>query len=240
MYLCRILATVLLSTALAFGGSITFEGPFGPTDSTVTGPNLYFDIEDATLTQPTVPGGDWTLTVHTNYGAGLPGPPGNVIPSWRTYAASDFLISWDGGYFGVVLGAHDNYQAGDLYQSTGFLTAGQVRGIPTNPNDFPLYVWLNGGGTLLGNGVVSAAAYGDGVTQASYTITDTFKAPAGFLQSGAFTIYMSSADSAFGFMTGSGLFSAVSDPTPGQSPTPEPGTLCLFASGLLLIAYRLR
>ncbi|HTA70664.1 MAG TPA: hypothetical protein VK776_20410 [Bryobacteraceae bacterium] len=228
----------LVPTALVFGGSITFEGPFGPTDGSVTGPNLYFDIQDATLAQPANAGGDWMLTVHTNYPIPLPGPPGNVIPSFRSYAASDFLVAWDGGFFGIVLHGHDGYMAGDLYQAAGFQTAGQARGIPTDPNEPAPYVWLSAGGSLLGNGTVSAAAYGDGVTQASYTITDVFQAPSGFLQNGAFTIYMSSADSGFGYMTGTGVFSTagnVSDP-PDPPSVPEPGALYLFTSGLLLIS----
>jgi hypothetical protein len=230
---CAKLLTVYLAAEVCmFAGSITFQGPFGATDGSVSGPNLYFDIQDATLTQPSASGGDWTLTIHTNYGALLPGPAGNVIPDFRNLAAADFLISWDGDSFGIVLHSHDGYTAGDLYEASGFQTTGQVLNAPTDPQDPGDDVWLDAGGSQIGAGTVSAASYGDGVTEASYTITDIFQAPANFLSSGDFEIQMSSADCANGYMTGTGSFGGDS-----TGAAPEPGTLLLFASGLLLV-YR--
>jgi len=240
MRLLRLGALSAMCAGGMFASGITFLGPFGPTGGSVIGPPLVFDLQDATLTQPAVPGGFWTLTVDTNYGALLPGPPGNVIPDFRNLAASDFLIAWNGGYYGIVLHQHDGYSAGSLYQASGFQTAGQVLNDPTDPNQNPnLDVWLSGGGSLLGTGTVSAAALGDGITQAEYRITDTFLAPASFLAGGTFVIQMSSADCANGYMTGSGGFPGGGG-GPGGGPVPEPGTLWLLAPALLLAFWRSR
>jgi hypothetical protein len=76
-------------------------------------------------------------------------------------------------------------------------------------------------------------------TACSHLLTLTFPvmgivggAPANFLSSGDFEIQTSSADCANGYMTGPGSFVGG-----GAGVAPEPGTLLLFASGLLLV-YR--
>ncbi|MBZ5584636.1 MAG: hypothetical protein LAQ30_20970, partial [Acidobacteriia bacterium] len=208
----RVVAVCLASVSWAFASNITFQGPFGPTDASVIGPHEYFDIQDATLTQPSMQGGDWTLTIHTNYGVALPGgPPGNIVPDFRHFAAADFLISWNGGFYGIVLHGHDGYAEGDLYQASGFQTAQQAIKSPTFPDVSP-DVWLAPGGTLLGTGTLSAGLYGDGISQAAFSITDHFQAPAGFLAGGAFTVQTASADCGNGVLSGGGSFPPVPEP----------------------------
>ncbi len=237
----KLLPLYLTSAVCASANIITFQDQFSATDGSVNGrarfPCGLFAIQDVSLTTPSMPGGEWTVTIHTNYGAGLPGPPGgDVIPDFGSYAASDFLISWNGGFYGIVLHSHDGYTAGDLYQAAGFQTAGQVRGDPSPDPAENRDVWLDAGGSLVGAGTVSAAGYGDGVTQAMYTITDTFQAPSDFLLGGDFVIQMSSADCANGYITGQGTF-------PGpvqQAPVPEPEAVWLFAIIAPIICWRSR
>jgi hypothetical protein len=245
--LYKLLVISITSVACACAGSITFNGPFGATDSGVYGPHQYFDIQSATLTQPTTVGGDWTVTIDTNYGTTLPGSGGTVVPDFTfdgvNLAAADFLISWNGASYGVVLNAHDGYTSGDFYQinlPNAFQTAQQAinnPSVPTSQYGASDPVWLNAGGTLAGSGTVSAAAFGNGTTNASYTITDTFAAPANFLSTGDFTIDMSSADCANGFMTGTGNFGGGGT---GGGQIPEPGTLLLTVPVLLAGYYRAR
>jgi hypothetical protein len=231
----KLAALFVTSVVCASADVFTFQGSFDPTNGSVVGPFADFALQDVSLKTPSTSGGDWTITIHTNYGAGLPGPPGDVIPDFGSYAASDFLIFWNGGFYGIVLHSHDGYVAGNLYQAAGFQTAGQVRGDPSPEPPESLDVWIDGGGSLIGTGTVSAAPYGDGITQALYTITDTFQAPAGFLLGGDFVIQMSSADCANGYVTGQGLLLA-GPPTD----TPEPEAVWLFATVVLIACWRLR
>jgi hypothetical protein len=248
--------SLLLFTVFAlasFASSLTFLGPFGVgLDDNVKGPQKVFDIKDAILTQPTVPGGNWTLQIDTNYGTcglspapdpcvSLPGAnPNNVIPDFQlpgqpqvTYAMSDFLIQQGTNFYGVVLHTHDNpndtdtmgniYTQGGLYQSTGFQDAIHFT---KNP------VLLDAGGTKLGSGTVTAVQNGKptdpgwGTTFPEYTITVSFSAPAGFLSNGPFTISDSSADCGNAFFTGGGV--------------PEPGTWSFVAPALLLLGFFVR
>ncbi len=226
----KFFAFCLTSISCALASSITFQGPFNPNDASVVGPNEYFDVQDLTLTQPSTPGGNWTMTLHTNYGVGLPGgPAGNVVPSFRSYSAADVLFSWNGGYYGLVLHGHDGYSEGNLYQAPGFLTAQQAMRSPTYPDMSP-NVWLAPGGTLLGNGTLSAGLYGDGISNAAFFITDRFQAPAGFLAGGSFNIQAASADCGNGVVSGVGSFPSV----------PEPGTIWLLVPGLLVALLRFR
>jgi len=242
LLLRRISILVSIFTSALIASSITIEGPFGATDGSVIGDHSKFDIESATLTQPTTTGGDWTVTIDTNYGTALPGSP-DVVPDFTdfgvTLAAADFLISWNGGDYAVVLNAHGGYGAGNLYQGSGFLTAQQVLGLSTSQYIYHSTddVWLAGGGTLQGAGTVSAAPLGDGTTEAEYAITDTFAAPAGFLASGDFTIQMSSADCANGYMTGTGNFGGG---TSGGGQLPEPATALLVAPAAVWLLWRRR
>jgi hypothetical protein len=224
----KALLLFVVTAAASFATSITFLGPFGPgKDSGVIGDPLTFDIQDATITQPTSPSGKWTLTIDTNYGTPLPGGAGEVVPSFTdggiTYSMSDFLIKQGNTYYGIVLHAHDGYAAGDLYSSTGFTNALHFN--RQNP------VYLNTGGSLAGTGTITAAAnlHGDGISIAEYKVTVNFSAPVTFLDS-PFTIYASSADCGNSFMTGPGDF------TVGTASAPEPRTLLLFGPAMLLLA----
>ena len=226
-------------TVSSFATTITFQGPFGPGhDSAVIGDPLVFDIQDASISQPTGPGSPWTLIVDTNYGTNLNGLTGS-LPGFAdgsgslAYNISDFLIKQGNMAYGIVLHDHDGYTAGNLYgltvvSGTGFVNA------PHFNTQYP--VFLAPGGSLIATGSVSAIANpgGDGVHLAEYKITVNFNAPSTFLDSAPFTIYMSSADCANSFMTGDGQFG---------SPVPEPRTWMLVAPALLLLglfARRLR
>lgn len=143
----KVATICLISVVCASADTFTFQGPFGPTDGSVVGPVAEFALQDVSLTTPSAPAGEWTVTIHTNYGAPLPGPPGDVIPDWGSYAAADFLISWNGGFYGIVLHSHDGYTAGDLYQANGFQTAGQVRQDPSSDPVENRDVWLDAGGS---------------------------------------------------------------------------------------------
>jgi hypothetical protein len=230
----KVVTLCVTSVVCASADIFTFQDSFSATDGSVAGPFADFALQDVSLTTPSTPGGEWTVTIHTNYGAGLPGPAGDVIPDFGSYAASDFLICWNGGFYGIVLHSHDGYTAGDLYQAAGFQTTGQVRQDPSSDPAENRDVWLDAGGSLVGTGTVSAAGYGDGVTQALYTVTDMFQAPDGFLSGGDFEIQMSSADCANGYVTGLGSFD-------GSLPhVPEPGAVWLFATIVLITWWRLR
>lgn len=205
-----------------------------------------YDIFGAQLTQPTVGDPLWTLTIETNYPAAI---TGNTIPpaEWGVdlllYSISDFLISWNGNDYGIVLAQHikgsnpvDSYVAGGLYQAPNILQDLVLSGtnnthlasgvLPDSPRpNFP--VWLAPGGTQLGTGTITVAQTGSG-TPAQYTITARFTAPDTFLASGVFTIDASSWVCANGIITGSGNFTSPSE-------VREPRTMGLAAAGLILL-----
>ena len=169
--------------------------------------------------------------------ASLPGTP-DIIPDYAyegvLFPISDFLISWNGNDYGIVLHPHDGYAAGDFYEAATFQTSKDVMGgqVPDIPRP-ELPVLLGQGGALLGAGTLAAAANpgGNGVTSAMYVITDQFSAPSTFLSSGNFTIYASSYVCANGYITGT-------DPV-----VPEPVSFLLVGSALLtlgLLHYRKR
>ena len=226
MLFLKVVFVLVASAALAFADSVTFHGPFPPNDGSVNGSHLDFDIQDAILAQPAAPGGDWTLTIHTNYGVGLTGQGENAVPDWRSYAVGDFLISWNGGFYRVVLHGHNGYSAGNLYQAGGYQTAREATGTPTYPDTTPP-VWLDPGGVLLGGGTISSAMYGDGAIKAESVIVDVFHAPAGFLASGPFTVGFASATCGNGVLSGGGQF------------VPEADMLWLLVPGLLIAGRRL-
>ena len=221
----NLLVCVLLaasSSVCALANTVSFSGPSLP----IIGDPLQYKIFGAQLTQPTMSNPDWVLTIETNYGVTLPGNP-DVIPDFTynqiEYGMGDFLISWNGNDYGIVLAAHDSYTAGDLYSVSGFQTSGDVMGIDSPRPSYP--VLIAAGGNLLGSGTVSAAQTGDGTNTALYTVTDEFSAPAGFLSTGNFTIDMSSYVCANGFLTGTGTFVV-----------PEPGTFLLMFPVLLALS----
>jgi hypothetical protein len=228
---------VICATAAhsSFGTSITFDGPFGPGNvSNVLGDPLTYAIQSATLTQPTTDTGPWTLTVDTNYGTPLPGTTA-VVPSFMdgvlTFAMSDFLIEQGNDFYGIVLSAHNGYQAGDVYIASGFQNA-----FAFNTMD-PVYI--DPGGSLFATGTITAAPIpgGNGVTIPEYQVTVTFNAPITFLSGAPFTIDMSSADCANAFFTGVGDFSGGGSGSATNTDVPEPGTWPLMGLGSMLLAY---
>jgi hypothetical protein len=244
----------LLYTASAFASTITFSGPMDSngipcqagSPHCVLGDPLEFNIFSAHVTQPTMSSPSWSLVIQTNYGAAIPGKT-DVIPPFvwgadgNLYSISDFLITWNGNDYGIVLHSHvkagatvDGYQAGSLYQTSGFQTSSAVIPGSPRPND---NVWLAAGGSLLSPtpGSVSGAQTGDGSTTGLYTITVQFSAPADFLSSGNFSIEMSSYVCANGLLIGTGNFGNSLSPA---APEPEPGTFFLMGAALLLLPRR--
>ncbi len=235
--------TALVSSAT----TVSFTGPTTPSGvpCAVSSPQCViggdpYAIYGAQLTTPSAGNPFWTLTIETNYPTAI---TGNVIPpaQWGvdllTYSIADVLITWAGQDYGIVLAQHikggnpvDSYGAGNLYLapnvSPDFVPSGtnNTLGVPgilpdsSRPN-FP--TWLAAGGTLLGTGTITVANNGNG-TPAKYTITDVFSAPADFLQSGSFSIMLSSQACANGLIV-------------GQASIPEPSTFLLFPVGLGLL-----
>jgi hypothetical protein len=212
----------------AVAGSFTFTGPTLP----IIGEPILFDIFSAKLTQPTLANPDWELTINTNYGATIPIPPGNNIPTFLVggvtpYNIGDFLITWDDNLYGIDLFAHDGYTPGDLYQVPTFLTSQAVLAslgaLPFRTGLIPVEIGP-GGGAPIGVGSFQVTQTGDGFASGTYTITEDFAAPPGFLADDNFSIDISSAICANGVIIGD----AVLD-------TPEPGTMVLFGSALILL-----
>jgi len=231
---CCLLA---LTTIAAFSETVTITGPedsnghscspYPINNHCIIGDPLIYQLFSASLTSPASPGGVWTLTIQTNYGVHLPGPAGGpVIPPYEyddtgvSLGMGDFLIQWNGNYYGIVLTAHDGYVAGNIYKASGFqssLAAMTGAGIPSYDVTRPLLpVLLNAGGSLQGMGTVQAAANpgADGKTGGLYTITVTFNESADFLNS-AFTVSVAQI-CANGYLTGSssGFTSGVSGTLP--------------------------
>lgn len=249
-----ILAAAALSsfaTTVSFDGPTTVTGaPCAASDPGCVLGGLPYVLYGVQLSQPTGSNTMWTLTLETNYPALI---TGNVIPpaQWGvdllSYSIADFMIHSNGVDYAIVLGQHikagnpvDSYVAGNLYQapnvSPDFVPSGTnttlfgTTGIlpdSSRPN-FP--IWLAPGGTQVGAGTITVVAGGNG-TPAQYTIIDTFNAPAGFLDTGDFSITASSWACANGVIVGTGTF--VGD-TGGESGVPEPATMLLFPSALLL------
>jgi len=223
---------LLLLTSLgmaSFANTISFTGP----SDTIIGDPYYYDIFGVQLTQPTGSNSDWVVTIETNYPETIPGSP-DVVPPYSyngtLYGMGDLLFTWNGNDYGIVLSPHNGYAAGDLYEASGFQTSGQVMGIANSPRP-EVPVLLDAGGSLAGNGSLSGAETGNGVTTGLYTLTDDFSAPPGFLSTGEFGVQVSSYVCANGYITGTGSF-------PGE-PVPEPGTFMLLAPALVMLGRRL-
>jgi hypothetical protein len=201
------------------------------------------------LTQPSGGNPNWTLTIETNYPTTI---SGNVIPpaQWgvdgQFYSTSDFLISWQGIDYGIVLAQHikagnpvDTYLPGSLYQAPNIPFDLVLSGDPNDlgaPGVLPSAprrdspVWLSPGGSLLGLGTVTVVSGGNG-TPAQYTITDQFSAPADFLSTGSFQIEAASWVCFNGVIVGTGSFV--------NAAVPEPGTFALSLLALtLLLGFR--
>jgi hypothetical protein len=220
----RAFLLLIAASTIASANSIILSSTYS-----VIGLPSQFEMFTLSLTQPT--GGDpnWELSIQTNYGTTLPGSPD--IPAWNydgnTFGMSDFLFTWNGGYYGVVLSPHDGYTAGDLYQATGFQTSGDVLGDASPSTRAAVPVLLIGGGNLIGTGIVGASVTGNGNQTGMYTVTDSFSATAGLFDSGEIDITESSWVCANGLITGSGDFSG----------SPEPGTILQSIPALLLSGF---
>jgi hypothetical protein len=177
--------------------------------------------------------------------------PGSIIPpgQWTDQSfnsIADFLIHWNNQDYAVVLAPHIQagnpvgaYVGGNLYQAPNTQFDETYAGVDNlfgGPGVLPKGqgersdqpVWLSPGGAQIGAGTVSVAlgdTTGHGFPVA-YTITDVFSAPAGFLSSGAVTVFMSSYTCANGDVGGG-----------GGGVVPEPGTFVLVAPALALFWF---
>lgn len=248
-----------VTTTVMFGSTVNFVGPSQPKPGStiVIGDPLAYEVFGAQLTQPTGSNPNWVLQIETNYGANI---SGNTIPPYLygdgtgPYSIGDFLIAWNGVDYGVVLSPHvaggavDSYTAGNLYQAPGFVTSGDIMNTAGSFSPNPGFnIWISPGGTQVGTGSVTVAKTGTGIdpgvggviqpgdgipSEAMYTITAMFSAPAGFLGTGSFSIDFSSYVCGNGVLTSGGNF-------PPPNGTPEPGTWLLVTPALLLFGFRL-
>jgi hypothetical protein len=150
---------LLTVTALSsFATTLTFTTTQDPNQAsgpgTINGGALDYEVFGASLTQPTSPGGLWTLTIELNYysGAGgggvsgnnfLPfvGPGGGLVDD---YTVGDFLIEQTVNNtvtdYGIVLSNHinssayatSNYTVGDLYEIPGTFVSPSDYGFETS------------------------------------------------------------------------------------------------------------
>jgi len=261
-HLCCLL---ILTAFAAFGNTITITGPefFNGTNYTpctpgtghcIDGDPLIYNVFSLAITSPTSPGGLWTVSLETNYGATIPSGS-NTIPNYQysgdpsfpehSFYIGDILFQQGGLFYGIALSPHDGYKVGDFYQVSGFQTSAQVLvagGVPApvpgpGGNGIPrpgLAVELNAGGLatqMMGTLTVTPNAGSNGTNFAEYDVVDTFSAPATFLNS-AFTVYATSYACANGYLEGSNP--GFSGPTPPAT-IPEPGSWLLILPGLVLV-----
>ncbi len=245
----------MLTSIAAVAGSITFTGPDdvngnpctpGVTSSCIISPPNgapIYEVFSLTITAPTAPTGLWSVTIDTDYGTSIAGdtsiPAYEYLQTSASFGIGDVLFSWNGNDYGLVLTPHDGYSAGQLYEANSFQTSETVLtagGIPTDEIPRPgIFVELGAGGHAAvagGTGAISVTTNpgANGVTDGTYLITDTFSAPANFLDS-AFTVYDSSYACANGYLTGNG--GGITLGTGGT--TPEPGSWLLILPGLVLL-----
>ena len=235
------LAILILTANAGFAAQYQFiPSPFLP----IIGDPLDYKVFSVLLNVP--PSGAYTLTVQTNYGFNqgvvmpVPGHP-DQIPQFvfgsQSFGMSDFLMTWNGSKYGLVLAPHDGYGVG-LYQlcfSCNFETSGQVMGIGVSPRpNYDVYIAPGSTGatpnsTLIGNvNSLAVSKTGNGTSSAMYTIVDSFTAPAGFLQNTPFGIEYSSYVCANSFVSGNSPDAGV----------PEAGTMLLTGSALLWLGSR--
>jgi hypothetical protein len=209
-----------------------------------TGSPIY-TVFKVSITSPTTPTGLWTVSIDTDYGVNIVGdtsiPTYSYLQTGLSFGIGDVLFSWNGNDYGLVLTPHDGYSAGNLYEANSFQTSQAVLsggGVPQQDIFRPTQNVLLGAPTgpnpnLQGTGTISVTANpgADGFNDGLYTITDSFHAPANFLDS-AFTVTDASYDCANGYLSGSngGGFTLG---TGGN--TPEPGSWLLILPGLVLL-----
>ena len=253
----RILVFLSATAMAAVAAPITFSGPVfpkpGPTQGLpcnpssdigcVIGDPLKYEPFQAQLTQPGGVGQNWLLTIQTNYGDSmqnlLPGVDG--VPTFlyeaggSEFSIGDFLITWNGATYGVVLHSHDGYQAGNLYKASGVQTSFDImQGKTFQIVNATFPILLAAGGVQQGTGSLSGAITGDAVNSGRYTFTVSFSAPADFLSTGSFGISFSSYACGNGVLIGSGGFTGGDG---GGGSVPEPSTFMLLLPSLGLIGY---
>jgi len=249
-----VIAVRAFATLISLSGPTTNNGtPCTPSQSgCIRGDPALYELYGVQITQPTMSDPLWKLTMETNYPTVI---SGNTIPPAQgfdglLYSTSDFIMTWGGNDYGIVLAQHiqggntvDSYLPGHLYQApnttpdlvpSGFAnTTGQPGVLPGSSNpDFP--VWLAAGGTELGTGTVTVTQGGSG-TPAAYTITVEFSAPQSFLSKTPVTIEASSWVCANGVIAGTGQF-----PGGTGSTVPEPTSGFLIGPGLVALALKWR
>jgi hypothetical protein len=232
-----------------------------PDLANIIGNALDFQIFGVQLSQPTMTNPDFQLTIETNYGFNdLPNsgigvtsniPNGSsVIPSFPfgglDYNIGDFIIQQGGNDYGILLSAHDGYtqaQVGSLFEVNGYQGSADLLPVSVakhevlpDGTEIPVELAPGGRDLSLSGATLTVTTNPDladveNGTQALYTITVNFSAPAGFLDDQPFTIDFTSAICANDFI--------VSMPPPVGPSVPEPGTWALMASGLLLLGIGL-
>jgi hypothetical protein len=150
---------LLTVTALSsFATTLTFTTTQDPSlasgPGSINGGALDYEVFGASLTQPTSPGGLWTLTIELNYysGAGGGGVSGNTFLPYvgpgggltNDYTVGDFLIEQTANDtvtdYGIVLSNHINssayatsgYTVGDLYEIPGTFVSPSGYGFETS------------------------------------------------------------------------------------------------------------
>ena len=243
LIMSRILILAMLT--LTAETSIAKQYSFTPSPALpVLGNPIDYKVFGVFLNVPSPIPGAYTLTIQTNYGFNqgvvmpVPGHP-DLIPPFifgsQFFGMSDFLMSWNGRDYGLVLSPHDGYNVG-LYQlcfSCSFETSGQVMGIGLSPRpNYNVYIApgstnLIPNSTLIGNvNSLVVSKTGDGINSSMYTIVETFNSPLGFLVDQPFHIEYSSYVCANSYVSGN------------SNDVPEPGAMLLTGPALLWIGSR--
>jgi hypothetical protein len=237
-------ALILLTVNSCFATLYTFT----PSPSLPTiGSTLDFKVFSVFLNTPSPTPGAYTLTIKTNYGGDsgvvmpVPGQP-DLIPQFpyggQMFGMSDFLVTWNGRDYGLVLSPHDGYGVGlyELCFSCSFETSVQVMGLGLTPRpNYDVYIAPGFTGSVPNSTLVGAVSSlvvtktGDGVSSAMYTIVETFDAPTGFMLDPSFTIQYSSYVCANSYVSGG--------PQPDVQ-VPEPGTMLLTGGVLIWLGKR--
>jgi hypothetical protein len=254
------LLLVLLSTAISQASTITdpfaqpqnncnysTSSPYSSCD--VIGNPQLFDIQKLDVT---LAGGQATVTLYFNSGAVA--KVGNQLRLSSFTVGSDTLIPGDlfftnptniydptnpstSSYlkYGVPLVNHGSFTAGDLYAIGGGIsveTAQQALNDSSNYYRRNEAVLMTGSGTPASTGSVSVANYGDGISNALYSVTIVVPATSGLMSliaNNQIGILFSSAD------CGNDVIQGIAG-TPPSVPEPQPIFMVLGGMGLILMS----